>query len=159
MIYEAVYERYSLKPLRAILLTVAILGDIGAIVLCISALIDHILFAAAATLAAVDFILRRISLAVVYSYRYTLSANGVEIEYCVIGKSKRVLTLTAGQPLTPCDEGTEGKKLFGDTHADLYELEKEGKRYIVSLDAYMYSMLNKEVYDDIFGQRRDYENV
>ena len=141
MIYERVYEKYSLKPLRAVLLIAAIVGDIAAVILFFSALADYVLFAAAAALAAIDFALRRISLKTVYSYRYVLSEKGVEIYYDIIGKSRLVLTLEKGIKLTPAQENSAGKRLYGDSSAMLFAAEKDGKEYIVSLDEFMYSVL------------------
>ena len=48
MSYVIVSEKYSLKPLRALLLIAAIAGDIAAVFLFFAAFAEHLLFAAAA---------------------------------------------------------------------------------------------------------------
>ena len=102
-----------------------------------------------AALVVFDFILRRISLKIVYSYRYVLQASRVEIYYEIIGKSRLVLTLEQGVKLTPAEENSAGKRLYGDDHAYLFSVKAGDKDYIVSLDAFMYSVL--EVQSDISG--------
>lgn len=149
MNYETAYEKYSLKPLRAVLLALAVAGDIAAVILFFSALAEPLFFAAVAALVVFDFILRRISLKIVYSYRYVLQASRVEIYYEIIGKSRLVLTLEQGVKLTPAEENSAGKWLYGDDHAYLFSVKAGDKDYIVSLDAFMYSVL--EVQSDISG--------
>ena len=53
MSYVIVSEKYSLKPLRALLLIAAIAGDIAAVFLFFAAFAEHLLFAAAAELSPV----------------------------------------------------------------------------------------------------------
>lgn len=149
MNYETAYEKYSLKPLRAVLLALAVAGDIAAVILFFSALAEPLFFAAVAALVVFDFILRRISLKIVYSYRYVLQASRVEIYYEIIGKSRLVLTLEQGVKLTPAEENSAGKRLYGDDHTYLFSVKAGDKDYIVSLDAFMYSVL--EVQSDISG--------
>ena len=149
MNYETAYEKYSLKPLRAVLLALAVAGDIAAVILFLSALAEPLFFAAVAVLVVFDFILRRISLKIVYSYRYVLHGGRVEIYYEIIGKSRLVLTLEQGVKLTPAEENSAGKRLYGADHAYLFSVKAGDKDYIVSLDAFMYSVL--EVQSDISG--------
>ncbi len=149
MSYEATYEKYSLKPLRALLLAAAVAGDIAAVILFISAWAEPLLCAPAAALIVFDYVLRRITLKIVYSYRYVLHGGKVDIFYESIGKSRKVLTLEKGDKLTPACENSAGKRLYGDECADKYSVSKGGKEYVVSLDAFMYSVL--EVQSDIFG--------
>ena len=149
MNYETAYEKYSLKPLRAVLLALAVAGDIAAVILFFSALAEPLFFAALAALVVFDFILRRISLKIVYSYRYVLQASRVEIYYEIIGKSRLVLTLEQGVKLTPAEENSAGKRLYGDDHDYLFSVKAVDKDYVVSLDAFMYSVL--EVQSDISG--------
>lgn len=151
MIYDAVYEKYAYKPIRAILLALAIAGDAAAVALFVAAFADSVLFAAAGALIVFDLVMRRVSLELVYSYRYTLKQSGVAIRREVIGRSREVLVLDGSETLTPCAPEHEGKKLFGDSRADLYYVEKNGGKYVVSLDAYMFAMLKKEVSNDISG--------
>lgn len=149
MNYETAYEKYSLKPLRAVLLALAVAGDIAAVILFFSALAEPLFFAAVAALVVFDFILRRISLKIVYSYRYVLHGGRVEIYYEIIDKSRLVLTLEQGVKLTPAEENSAGKRLYGDDHTYLFSVKAGDKDYIVSLDAFMYSVL--EVQSDISG--------
>lgn len=149
MNYETAYEKYSLKPLRAVLLALAVAGDIAAVILFFSALAEPLFFAAVAALVVFDFILRRISLKIVYSYRYVLHGGRVEIYYEIIGKSRLVLTLEQGVKLTPAEENSAGKRLYGDDHAYLFSVKAGDRDYVVSLDAFMYSVL--EVQSDISG--------
>ena len=143
MNYETAYEKYSLKPLRAVLLALAVAGDIAAVILFFSALAEPLLFAAVAALVVFDFILRRISLKIVYSYRYVLHGGRVEIYYEIIGKSRLVLTLEQGVKLTPAEENSAGKRLYGDDHAYLFSVKAGDKDYIVYADRYRLYILDR----------------
>ena len=148
MSYVIVSEKYSLKPLRALLLIAASAGDIAAVFLFFAAFAEHLLFAAAAGVLLFDYLLRRISLETVFSYRYELREGELAVFKVKTGKSKRIAVFKAGEKLVPCDGSEEGKRLYGDSYFDLYAIKDRGKTYILSLDEYMYSLFTRRE-DDI----------
>ena len=89
MTHYRVYEYGKYKPLRALLLCVAIMTDIIAVLSVIAGIFDNILLFCALAAVAVGFILRRISLYSVYSYEYSLCDNRLVVNKKYIGKAKK----------------------------------------------------------------------
>lgn len=148
-------EKYRYKPLRAFLLSLALAGDVAAVITFAAGFADHMLFIAAAVAVAVSFILRRISLYTVWTYVYNLQGTALKVTKEYIGKSKVIFSVERVNELTPCGK-EDGIGLHADGgNGDYYKCNIEGRDYVLLLDRYAYAMLagktenTAEVNDDI----------